>query len=110
VLLVRHLVECLKFLRAGFSVIMQRAFATTAVTHPSLPVKGEFTLLKRSPDSSRYDNLAVISLCVLSAGRVPRSSAGFKRLLFESNSAKLEISWDQLQDCSFSVLLIEIIH
>ena len=86
VLLVQCRVECSWFLQTGFSVAMQRAFATTAVTHPSLPVKEEFTLLKSSPDSSGSDSSAVISLCVWSAGRFPRSSAGFKLLLFESEN------------------------
>ena len=68
---------------------MQRALATTAVTRPSLPVKGGFTLLKRSPDSSGSDNSAVISLCVRSAGRFPRSSAGFKLVWFESENVEV---------------------
>ena len=45
-----------------------------------------FTLLKRSPDSLGSGDSAVISLCVWSAGRFPRSSAGFKLLLFESEN------------------------
>ncbi len=68
---------------------MQRALATTAVTRYSLPVKGGFTLLKRSPDSSGSDNLAAISLCVRSAGRFPRSSAGFKLVWFESENVEV---------------------
>ena len=89
VLLVRRPVDCLWFFRAGFSVTLLHAFATTVVTRPSLPVKGVFTLLKRSPDSSGADNLEVISLCVKSAGRFPRSSAGFELVLFESENVVL---------------------
>ena len=44
VLLVRHPVECSRFLRAGLSVAMQRAFATTAVTRPSLSQRGVHTI------------------------------------------------------------------
>ena len=97
---------------------MQRAFATTAVTRPSLPVKGEFTLLKSSPDSSGSDSSAVISLCVWSAGRFPRSSAGFKLLLFESENVivargvvLIKLGWLTITDllqlgltCTFLVL------
>lgn len=56
--------------------------------HPfySLSLQGGFTLLRRAPDSSGSDSSAVISLCVWSAGRFPRSSAGFKLLLFESEN------------------------
>ena len=86
VLLVRCPVECSKFLWAGFSVALQCALATTAVTFPSLPVKGRLTLLKRSPDSLGSGNLAVISLCVWSAGRLPRSSTRFKLSWFESEN------------------------
>ena len=89
VLLVQHPVERLKFLWAGFSVALQCALATTVVTFPSLPVKGGFTLLKRSPNSLGSSNLAVIALCVKSAGRFPRSSAGCKLVWFESENAKL---------------------
>ena len=50
-----------------------RAVATTAVT--SMLCMG-VTLLRRSPDSSGSDSSAVISLCVWSAKRFPRSFAG----------------------------------
>ena len=89
VLLVRRPVDCSWFLRAGFSVALLRAFATTVVTRPSLPVERGLTLLKRSPDSSGADNSEVISLCVTSAGRFPRSSAGFELVLFESENVML---------------------
>ena len=67
VLLVQLPAECSRFLGAGFSVAVYHALATTAATHASLPVKGGFTLLRKAPDSSGSDNLAVFSLCVLLA-------------------------------------------
>ncbi len=69
---------------------MQHAFVSTAVTRPSLPVKGGFTLLKRSPDSLGSDNSAIVSLCVRLAGRFPSSSAGFKLMWFESENVAVE--------------------
>jgi len=66
VLLVQCPVECSRFLGTGFSVTTYCAMATTAVTGPSLPVKGGFMLLRKASNSLGSDNLAVITLFIVS--------------------------------------------